>query len=339
MALKYPPFAACVAMEQAARNAPSLRQGSRGPAVALLQGALVQLKEKLPRSTKKLGVPDGAFGPETQRAVISFQTKAKLKPDGVAGAKTIQALDDKLVKMAPPVAPSAPSASVLPSTPHYAIGTGDPKLGHDAGAGVWNSKPWQMGYAALKGAILDALPTAMVVIGDDAAKHMFHYLGNSGKDYTIDLEGMVREVPSARARYEDEVAQARELVEMLPVGRHVIHSTKAENGYNRQSESRNWFFAIGGYTKWGQGVATVKGAPGALEYELEFEYKFYDRYNWDAGKSVTFAGITVTDVFMGEFHRQGLAKEFDCYGSFKRSLAWKKGAPIPSQQLYPVAGR
>jgi hypothetical protein len=155
--------------------------------------------------------------------------------------------------------------------------------------------------------------------------------------YPIDLEGMVSEVPSAYARYLDEVAQAQELVERLPVGKHTIHSRKAENGYNYQAESRNWFFAIGGYTKWGQGIATVKNGS---EYELEFEYKFYDRYNWDAGKSVTFAGITVTDKFMGEFHRQGQAKEFDCYGSFKRRFTWKKGGKLSKQQLdTPIGGR
>jgi hypothetical protein len=47
----------------------------------------------------------------------------------------------------------------------------------------------------------------------------------------------------------------------------------------------------------------------------------------------------VTDAFMGEFHRQGLAKEFDCYGSFKRHFSWKKGQAIPAQQLYPAGGR
>jgi hypothetical protein len=83
----------------------------------------------------------------------------------------------------------------------------------------------------------------------------------------------------------------------------------------------------------------VKTTAAGTDYELNFEYKFYDRYNWDAGKSVTFAGITVTDVFMGEFHRQGLAREFDCYGAFKRHLTWKKGEEIPKQQLYSSAGR
>ena len=55
------------------------------------------------------------------------------------------------------------------------------------------------------------------------------------------------------------------------------------------------------------------------------EYKFYDRYNWDMGKKVTILGVTVTDQFMGEFHRQGLAKEFDMRGSVKKTVTWKKG--------------
>jgi hypothetical protein len=339
MALNYPPFAACVAMEQAARNAPPLKLGSRGLAVCLLQSSLSQVGEKLPLSTNKSGVPDGAFGQETKSAVTAFQTKCKIHPDGVAGSKTINALDAKMVAMMPVVPPPSHPQPEFPSTPHYEVGTGDPPLGHDPGAGAWKSKPWQVSYATLKGYIIEALPVAMVAIGVDASKHMAHYLGDSGRDYTIDLDGMVRDVPSARARYEDEVAQAQELVERLPVGRYMIHSKKAENGYNRQSESRNWFFAIGGYTKWGQGVAVVKDSTGGLEFELDFEYKFYDRYNWDAGKSVTFAGITVTDTFMGEFHRQGLAKEFNCYGSFKRHFNWKKGNPITTQQLYPAGGR
>jgi hypothetical protein len=86
-------------------------------------------------------------------------------------------------------------------------------------------------------------------------------------------------------------------------------------------------------------VAIIKDAPGSPKYELEFEYRFSDRYNWDAGKSVTFAGITVTDTFMGEFHRQGLAKEFNCIGSVRRRFTWKKGRPIPPQQLYASGGR
>ena len=38
---------------------------------------------------------------------------------------------------------------------------------------------------------------------------------------------------------------------------------------------------------------------------------------------MTFAGITVTDKFMGEFHREGLTREFHCVGSLKRTFTWK----------------
>jgi hypothetical protein len=34
--------------------------------------------------------------------------------------------------------------------------------------------------------------------------------------------------------------------------------------------------------------------------------------------------FTVTDKFMGEFHREGLAHEFDCVGTLKRRFTWKK---------------
>jgi peptidoglycan hydrolase-like protein with peptidoglycan-binding domain len=327
-------------MEQASRNAPPLGLGSSGAAVALLQGALIDLGEQLPESVKKTGGPDGRFGVETKNAVISYQSKKKtLTPDGIAGMYTIKALDEDMVKATTVVIPSPPPQTVVISTPHYAVGSGDPPLGHDPGAGTWNSKKTEATYVALKLAILNVLPEAYVIIGDDATKHMAHYLGNSGRSYTIDLEDMVEDVPSARARYEDEVAQAQELVERLPAGTHNIHSLKAENGYNYQAENRNWFFAIGGYSKWGEGVAKVQNTPTGMEYELDFVYKFFDRYNWDAGKSVTFAGITITDRFMGEFHRQGLAKEFDCRGSFKRHFTWKKGGAIPQQQLYARGGR
>ena len=208
------------------------------------------------------------------------------------------------------------------------------------GAGPWGAKPKEASYIALKQGIYEILPHASIVIGDDAAKHMAHYLGNSGTDYTIDLEGMVDEVPSAKLRFQTEIAQAKKFVESLPPGRQSITSTKAEVGYNHKAENKNWFYAIGGYSTWGKGDATVTvDAAGQRSYTLSFEYRFYDRYNWDGGKSVTILGITVTDAFMAEFHKQGLAQEFDCFGSFKRSLAWKQGEAIPPAQLEAPGSR
>jgi hypothetical protein len=65
----------------------TLRNGSRGFDVAVMQ---VQLNAKNPPgSSVKV---DGAFGPLTQTAVISFQRGAGLTPDGVVGPLTHAAL-------------------------------------------------------------------------------------------------------------------------------------------------------------------------------------------------------------------------------------------------------
>jgi hypothetical protein len=164
---------------------------------------------------------------------------------------------------------------------------------------------------------------------------MFHYFRNTGADYTIDLEGMVNEVPSARLRYAFEVAAAKRYVQRLPVGTHQFTSQSAVNGYNRQGENRNWFFAIGGYSVWSKGTARIStNASGQKGYEMDLEYKFFDRYNWDGGKSVTLFGVTVTDAFMGRMHREGIAREYNCHGSFRESFSW--GASVAAAS--PPAG-
>lgn len=341
MQLQYPPFTACSTMVAASRNAPPLRWGARGTAVGLLQGGLMQLGFKLPHSTLAKGVPDCIFGNETFTVLRQFQERHKstLLVDGVAGRSTITYLDALLVAASKPVPFHPPLKPHPQMTATYQVGRADPPIAPDPGAGRWNSSPKQAAYVALGASIVAALPVAYGVIGDDAAAHLIHYFGNRGSTYTIDLEGMVREVGSARTVFENEVAEARELVETLPPGRHDIASRQTQDGYNLQEENRNWYFAIGGYQAWGSGSAVVTDAGSERHFELDFEYRFHDRYNWDNGKSVTIAGITITDQFMGEFHRQGLAQEFDCVGSFKRKFIWKRGAAIPAEQLLASGNR
>lgn len=65
----------------------TIRNGSRGFDVAVVQ---VQLNAKVsPSPGLKV---DGAFGPNTQAAVISFQRTAGLSPDGIVGPQTHAAL-------------------------------------------------------------------------------------------------------------------------------------------------------------------------------------------------------------------------------------------------------
>ena len=71
--------AAPVALRAASSN-PTLRQGARGPAVVDLQQRLGGLSA------------DGAFGPLTRGAVVSFQSGRGLVPDGIVGPLTWGAL-------------------------------------------------------------------------------------------------------------------------------------------------------------------------------------------------------------------------------------------------------
>ncbi|MFL5357562.1 peptidoglycan-binding protein [Archangium sp.] len=73
----------------------TLKEGSHGPAVTKLQKQL----EKLGFDVGKV---DGDFGPKTEHAVKSFQTKHHLEADGVAGSKTHAAIEKALEHLSHP---------------------------------------------------------------------------------------------------------------------------------------------------------------------------------------------------------------------------------------------
>lgn len=334
MSLSYPPFLATPGILAAYRNAPALRKGSQGLAVRVLQSALLQLGYSLPKSSMGK-VPDGSFGSGTEAALKASQVRAGLvPPDGIAGRNTIQALDRALVK---PVPEPPPKSLLTTMTNEYKLGTEDPPFRPDPGSGAWRSKPAELAYISLMAAMDLGLAT-VVVFGKDATNHLRHYFGNMGTEYPLDLEAMVSDVPSAGAILASEVEEVRRFVERLPLGTYAVTSRQMDVGYNRQSENANWYFATGGYKRWGKGVAKVKSSARGREYELAFEYHVLDRYNWDTGKQVEIPSlfgdeIVITDRFMGEFHRQGLAREFLCRGVVKRSLSWRHGERIAPKQL------
>ncbi len=339
MSLAYPPFASCPRIVLAHRNAPPLRRGDRGAGVRVLQAGLVQLGYPLPKSMVG-SVPDGDYGQETESAVSAFQKKNALKPDGVCGRNTVSAMDGALFAPLPP--PPPPEPKLLTSAP-YKLGVDDPPHRRDVGAGGWKSKRAELPYIALMASIDLGLST-FVAFGKDATNHLRHYFGNTGTLYTLDLEAMLREVPSARHALIHEASEAVRFVEQLSIGTHSVTSTQEDIGYNEEAESLNWYFAIGGYKRWGKGRAQVKLVNGRRHYTLDFVYKVRDRYNWDNGKEVTIPtpwsdGIVITDKFMGEFHRQGLAREYLCTAEVRRQLSWQQGAGLPRHLLLTPAGR
>ena len=174
----------------------------------------------------------------------------------------------------------------------YLRGTADPNFRTDEGSGRWGSQRATAEMRAMRIAIMGHLPHAVPLIGPDAAAHMRHYMENSGSRYTIRLAELIADTRSARELFDLELAEAKRFVETLPPGSHPITSARGSGGYAMMSESPNWSYAIGGYTVWGRGTAHVReAADGQLGYQLDFELRFYDRYDWHEGNAVRLFGI------------------------------------------------
>lgn len=352
-------------LQAAARNAPVMKSGETSVGAALLQGGLLELGYKLPVTTRKKGTPDGIFGDETKSAVTSFQSAhPPLKPDGVAGENTLHAMDALLKaspkpapkpspkppapkppgpkppgpKPAPPLPPlpgPAPIPMPMKPPPHakYKEGAGDPPLTHDEGSGPWNSEWPSARTLAIMAILSDPIRAAsfygacFAAVGPNATRNLKHYLGNTGAALTIPYHAMIKATPRAYGVWLSETAELIAYLDTCPPGtwnitsKEVLHNDET---YNYQGETRDWFFAIGGYGVWSKAKVTTDPAGNV---SAEVTIKFYDRYNWDGGKAVELAGITITDEFMAEFHRQGYAREYDCFGHVTRTFTWKKGSP------------
>lgn len=223
--------------------------------------------------------------------------------------------------------------------PRYVLSDKAPAAAADKGSGPWCSAPQTAKFLVYKRAIEFALDTHAVdlTIGADAVAHMRHYLANTGHDYTLDMPAVMVKSSKLRLNQDDEVAQARAFSETLPVGLHDISSSTHGYGSFSQVSDRNLFFAIGSYTYWGQGRVRVEPVDvDKRRYTLDFEFHFFDRYNWDKGKSVTIAGMKVSDEFMQDFHRQCYAREFDLRGVARQRVVWDApllkapAAPLPN---------
>lgn len=98
MPLSSPRFSKNDRLRKAAENAPPLKQGERGDAVAIIQLALIDLGMVMPNSTGQgRTLPDGIFGPETANRVRSFQTANGLVADAIVGPLTMAALERAII--------------------------------------------------------------------------------------------------------------------------------------------------------------------------------------------------------------------------------------------------
>ncbi len=112
MALTSPRFLGDARLQTASRNDPAMNWGEVGPAVQLVQQALIELGFLMPITTQRFGGPDGIFGDETKSTVAAFQQHHGLAGDGIVGQATLTKLNQLLPKAGKPLAP-LPASSLL----------------------------------------------------------------------------------------------------------------------------------------------------------------------------------------------------------------------------------
>jgi peptidoglycan hydrolase-like protein with peptidoglycan-binding domain len=98
MALRAGRFSKNARLEQASNNKPSMKQGEKGEAVAIVQQALVDLGFAMPNTTNNgRSLADGIFGSETVRVVSQFQAANRIAVDGRVGRDTLAKLDELIL--------------------------------------------------------------------------------------------------------------------------------------------------------------------------------------------------------------------------------------------------
>ncbi|KAL9631144.1 MAG: hypothetical protein Q9164_006047 [Protoblastenia rupestris] len=196
-----------------------------------------------------------------------------------------------------------PPAPAPPTTPADGDGIG-PYDSEDAGLGDYASKAKFFGIAV----------TAGELGLENAERNMRHYLGNSGDELNISPESLMSDLPTFRTKVQA-IAQ-----NSAAAAYKTIKGTSGEKAFTSPWEvfyalkelSWDWYFGLGGFSFSVTGVVTkTSGGGGSLKYKVHI----FDRYNWDAGKSVEIGPITFDDTELGNLHLKGLAREYIVRGS------------------------
>ncbi|MEU9160671.1 hypothetical protein AB0D29_10445 [Streptomyces sp. NPDC048424] len=196
----------------------------------------------------------------------------------------------------------------------------------DAGAGAYDSESSGFDDWRTKKKMELLIQAADFKGMTDAARHMSHYLGNSGSPMNLPVDTMMGDVPEFQT-YVDNIVRENQnawrtqaLEEFRKNGGQPIAfpvEAKAPEGfYFSKDLDANWFYAVGGTNSNVTGVVTVvPDENGNPKVGIDYQANVWDRYNWDKGKGVEIGPLSIPDGDMAELHRAGVAQEFDMSGS------------------------
>ncbi|MGV9598339.1 WXG100-like domain-containing protein [Streptosporangium sandarakinum] len=147
---------------------------------------------------------------------------------------------------------------------------------------------------------------------DEAAATFKHYLEGDGSDYRIDYDKAYRDDKLIRDAVDAEIRRAQENVERIhrETGRRDFQMT-GEPTAIKQTETKNWEFALGRHSIWGSADVRIDGDQATMDITVHA----YDRYNFNREDKWI-------NQENGRFETLGWARSYDTHGSLKRRITW-----------------
>ncbi|WP_224282851.1 hypothetical protein [Streptomyces sp. LS1784] len=213
----------------------------------------------------------------------------------------------------------------------------------DKGAGPYHVREPGAEEYAIQAETYALIAGGTLVQNEDAARHMLHYLDNTGEPLTVDVDRMLRDDPAFRvhvdglladreAEWRQTALDAYQKAGGAPVAIPVetVRNTANDFTFKEQQQS-NWFHAIGSQGCVVSGVITVNPGPdGKPVVSTQYQVNVWDRYNWDEGKSTNIGPTNITDDDMAKLHQTGLAQEYDISGR-STPMTWAGSGSAPVQ--------
>ncbi|EKY5004142.1 hypothetical protein QFX71_003092 [Citrobacter amalonaticus] len=220
---------------------------------------------------------------------------------------------------------------------NYILGREEPKPTADIGSGSWcrvghfSNKLYYYKYYIEK--VIDG-NLFLKYKYPFAQRNLRHYLKNTGEDLHVNLSDMMKKSAQLKNNYIKELKAAKLFCQTLPPGEHFFTSSHVSRD-DFITDNSDLFYAIGGYQYWGKGKVNIQentyssvltNSDRLCDYFMQFQFVFFDRYNWNVGNKKFGVrlgnAVPVSDHFMGRFHQECLAREYNISGVIETEENW-----------------
>lgn len=240
----------------------------------------------------------------------------------------------------------------------YKLGTTDPIVQFDKGAGPWNSITPLPSQVDKSNRFILLIHVKLIdnwlkrYFAPDAVKNLEHFLDNSGTTLEFSEDGFMNSTYCKRL-YDNEVRDAKAFCETLSPGRYEIVSASATLGDAEKKGNLSWFgrmrpgnqnifYSLGGFRFWGKATVEISRLGKAdIIYYMNFTFSLIDRYNWNwnPNSNVTQGTLvgdeTWNDADFALLNLFGFAQDFDIKGAYTHKFIWRKNEYI-ERLHYPI---